>query len=362
MRSIVRCLVLCLASLPVLPALAQPMEGLYRVQEPILADQDDSRDAQLQRAFDTLVLRLTGDPEAARSDALAALRQEPQPLIRQFGSRGEYLAVEFDAATVQQRLREAGLSLWGPDRPSMLVWWLVEDPQGTQLVGDGQRQAQSLRTAAQYRGLPIRLPLADLAEQLSVTAEAIRAGADELRTTAARYDADALLAVHAQQDDESWSAEWRFWLGDKQQQGTASAQSREALADAVMVAVHGYLAPQFVSAPGAAEPILLEIQGADISRFAELNRLLQPLGGRLHQMEADRLIYRLEADPEQLRSQLALARLQEVTEEELPRSDASIDASQAPVDADVDAPEGADADAAMPVIAEEPVKRLRYRW
>ncbi|MFC3609007.1 DUF2066 domain-containing protein [Stutzerimonas tarimensis] len=357
MRPFVRCLVLCLASLPILPALAQPLEGLYQVREPIRADQDEAREEQLRRAFDTLVLRLTGDPQAVSSDALKALRDEPRELVRQFGTRGEALLVEFDAASVQRVLREAGLGIWGPDRPVLLTWWLNEDDVGTQLIGDGQRQAETLRTAAQYRGLPLRLPLADLTEQLSITPEAIREGSDELESHAARYDADALLAVHAQGGDEQWRAAWQLWLGDRQQQGEVSADSREALADEVMREAHAFIAPLFVSAPGQAEPILLEIEGADISRFAELNRLLQPLGGQLHQMEADRLIYRLEADPEQLRSQLALARLYEVPVEADP-----VDATQ-PLDEADQALDGAEESVAeTPSVPEQSVMRLRYRW
>ena len=55
-----------------------------------------------------------------------------------------------------------------------------------------------------------------------------------------------------------------------------------------------------------------------MARFAELDRLLEPFGGSLLRVESDRLVYRVNASPEQLRAQLSLARLHEVSEDELP--------------------------------------------
>ncbi|MCY1419109.1 hypothetical protein D9M71_346910 [compost metagenome] len=71
------------------------------------------------------------------------------------------------------------------------------------------------------------------------------------------------------------------------------------------------LAPRFVVAPGAGQNLELEVQGADLARYAELSRLLEPFGARLLKVEGDRLEYRVNASPEQLRAQLALAGLQE---------------------------------------------------
>ena len=53
------------------------------------------------------------------------------------------------------------------------------------------------------------------------------------------------------------------------------------------------------------------MQGANLARYAELQRLLEPFAARLQWAKGDRLAFRLNASPEQLRAQLALARLQE---------------------------------------------------
>jgi len=316
MRSIFRLVTLCAACI-VLPSLAAPLSNLYEVREPVADQQPEAREEALRRAFDSLVLRLTGDPEASQRPSVAELRKNPQQLIGRYAHEGDSVVVYFDPQTTERSLRSAGLALWGANRPSILSWWLVDEGDGARLVGDGQDQSVALRVAAQHRGLPLRLPLADLGEQMLGVAE-VAQGADvqALREASSRYDADALLAVSASQADSQWEANWYLWLGDEQTQGKASGQTHEALADAVMLAVSTFLAPRYTVAAGEVQDITLEVMGADVDRFAELEQLMAPLAGRLARVESDRLVYRLAASPEQLRAQLALARLHEVPAEE----------------------------------------------
>ena len=206
-----------------------------------------------------------------------------------------------------------------------------------------------MRSAAQHRGLPVRLPLADLSEQLLATPDAFGANSRQtLGDASERYDADVLLAVHAREADSAWQGEWKVWLDDEERDGKAKADSLEGLADAVLLAVSQYLAPRYVVAPGAASDLTVEILGADVARFAELDRLLEPFGGSLLRVESDRLVYRVNASPEQLRAQLSLARLHEVPEDELP-----LDASQPMVEP---------GDEAAAPAAPQDGTVLRFRW
>jgi hypothetical protein len=311
MRLIASMFLLCLSLLG-LPAQGETVNDLYQVREPVASQQPEERNQALVRALDTLVLRLSGDPKAVQNPALEALRKDPQQLISQYGYDGQTLVVDFDPVTTERALRQAGVPLWSANRPAILAWWLNRSGEGASLVGDGQEAAAPLRQAAQNRGLPLRLPLADLEEQLLATPEQLTSAQPGALTQASeRYGADALLAVDASEADGKWQAQWRLWLGDSREQGTVEAADNAALADAVLAEVSQRLAPRFVVAPGAGQNLELEVQGADLARYAELSRLLEPFGARLLKVEGDRLEYRVNASPEQLRAQLALAGLQE---------------------------------------------------
>lgn len=301
---------------------AENVSGLYQVREAVTGPGAEARAAATAKALDTLVLRLTGDPKAAQNPALAELRKDPQQIINQVGSEAgppESVLVEFDPGSTERALRKAGLALWGSNRPSILGWWLNDSTEGSSLVGDGQASAQPLRRAAQHRGLPLRLPLADLQEQLVANAGQIE-GSDPapLREASERYGADALLAVHAREADGKWQGKWQLWLGDQREQGTAEGGDPAALADAVMQAVSVRLAPRYVTRPGASSQLQVQVQGMNLQRYAELARVLEPYGPRLQMVEGSTLTYAVTASREQLRAQLGLARLQEVPAEQAP--------------------------------------------
>lgn len=329
---------------------AQTVSDLYKVREPVSSQTPQERDQATQRALDTLVLRLTGDAKAAQSPGLAAIRKDPQQIISQFGYDAgppESLQVDFDPASTDRALRQAGLALWGANRPSILGWWLNDSAEGSSLVGDGQASAEPLRRAAQHRGLPLHLPMGDLNEQIVATAPNLE-GDDPapLHDVSERYGADALLAVHAREEGGQWQAKWHLWLGDQREQGSVQGADNAAVADAVLLAVSERLAPRFASKPGASTEQLLEVQGMNLERYAALGHLLEPFAGRPVSVDGDRIVYRVNGNADQLRAQLSLAKLQEVP------------ASAAP------APVPPAADGAVPAVAPAPAAKagLSFRW
>jgi hypothetical protein len=339
-----------------LPAFAETVNNLYQVREPVSGQTPDERTRATQAALETLVVRLTGDGKAVQGSALAELRKNPQQIISQFGYEAgppESLLVDFDPASTDRSLRQAGLPIWGSNRPTILGWWLNDATDGSNLVGDGQSAAEPLRRAAQHRGLPLRLPLADLGEQGVGTAKNLE-GTDvtPLKEASERYGADALLAVHAREEGGQWQGKWRLWLGDQREQGSATGATSEALADAVLLAVSQRLAPRFVVKPGAASGLSLQVQGMNLERYAQLMRLLEPFGARLKSVEGDRITYEVSANADQLRSQLALAKLQEVPASEV----APAPSAASPVDGTSAVP------GAAPLIVPATGPQLHFRW
>jgi hypothetical protein len=334
-------------SLVSLASHAETLNGLYQVLEPVSSQSPQERDQATQRALQTLVIRLTGDAKAADGPALAAIRKDPQQIISQYGYDAgppESLQVDFDPVSTDRALRGAGLALWGSNRPSILGWWLNDSVEGSSLIGDGQAVAQPLRRAAQHRGLPLRLPLGDLDEQIVATAPNLESpDATPLRAASERYGADALLAVHAREDGGQWSAKWRLWLGDKSEQGTATGTDTGALADAVLLAVSERLAPRFaVKADAATSDQLLEVQGMNLEHYAALGHLLEPFGAQPVRVDGTRIVYRVNGSAEQLRTQLSLAKLQEVPAGDAPAPQPVVEGAQpAPV---------------------EPTPQLRFHW
>ena len=168
-----------------------------------------------------------------------------------------------------------------------------------------------------------------------------------LRAASERYGADGLLAVHAREENGQWQGKWRLWLGQQSEQGTATGADSGALADAVLLAVSERLAPRYVVKPGASTALVLEVQGMNLERYAQLSRLLDPFGAKLKTVSGDRITYEVNGSADQLRSQLSLAKLQEVPAGEV---SAATPAQQPPVDG------------VAPVTQPSSAPQLHFRW
>lgn len=316
MRLIARWFALCLL-FTTLSATAAQVEGLYEVHEPVASQDPGERAAAMGRALQTLVVRLTGDRKAAEDPRLQPLLADPQQLVQQYvyeAGTPVTLSVVFDPVLSQRALREAGLTLQSAERATVLAWWLSETAGGSVLVAEDQEGADTLRAAAQHRGVPLSLPLGDLNEQLLADPDTLRGSdAQALQEASERYAADALLAVVAQGGD-SWQADWQLWVAGERVSGSSSAASQAALADAVLLDVGERLATQFAQA-GNAQSLILEVQGNDLARYASLQRLLEPFAPRLQAVVGGKLVYQVDASPDQLRSQLQLGRLHELPAE-----------------------------------------------
>lgn len=343
MRLIARWFAFCLL-FTTLSVTAAQVEGLYEVREPVASQDSSERAAAMSRALQTLVVRLTGDRKAAQDPRLQPLLADPQQLVQQYvyeAGTPVTLSVVFDPVLSQRALREAGLSLLSAERATVLAWWLNEADGGSVLVAEGQEGADTLRAAAQNRGVPLNLPLGDLNEQLLANPETLRGSdAQTLQEASERYAADALLAVVAQGGD-SWRADWQLWVAGERVSGSSSAASQAALADAVLLEVGERLATQFAHA-GAAQSLILEVQGNDLARYASLQRLLEPFSPRLQAVVGSNLVYEVDASPDQLRSQLQLGRLHELPAE-------AVDAQAAPQAQPLQVPAAA-------------ANRMRFAW
>lgn len=288
------------------------------------------------------MLRLTGDAKALQSPALEGVRQDPQQLVSQYVYEGETLVVDFDPLTTENKLRQAGLPLWGANRPAILTWWLNSSAEGASLVGDGQEAAAPLQQAAQHRGLPLRLPLADLQEQLAATPESLGATQPDALRERLPSAMPPMRCWPCRPVRMAASGRPSGVCGWAMRASRARPGRRSAsLADAVLLAVSERLAPRFTVKPGAASALTLEVQGANLGRFAELERLLEPFAARLLRASGDLLVWQVNASAEQLRAQLALAGLQEV-----PADAAPLDAGGNPQ--------------ATPAAA--PANLMRFRW
>lgn len=309
-----------LAALAVaLPLRAGEADWLYDVRVPVSDQTSAARIEAAGRALSEVLSRVTGLASVPRSEPVARALAAPDHLYTQFGYEraadgdGLLLRVQFVPGPVLDLVREARLPVWRANRPRVLAWVVVEEAGGERRVlsaASDHAVAVGLTERARQRGLPLRLPLMDLEDQLAVDPAAVWGRLSETLVTAAqRYGADIVLVGRLQQAPEArWVGSWEFWV-----EGDVRYLNHEARDGAAL----GHDAADLVTDELAARYAVLDrgIRRVDLAVSAlqgpaDYAELLRYLGGlefvdelAVTQVAGDRvrLVLITPADPEQLR-------------------------------------------------------------
>ena len=105
-------------------ARAVTVPDLYETAQPV----DGSRDAAFVEALKTVLVRVSGQRDAALRVGEIS---DPRKYVQRFGFTADnVLEVGFDSASVDQLLSKAGLPIWGRERPATVVMFGVEEAGG----------------------------------------------------------------------------------------------------------------------------------------------------------------------------------------------------------------------------------------
>ncbi|RME34665.1 MAG: DUF2066 domain-containing protein [Gammaproteobacteria bacterium] len=283
------------------PAMAVPVEGLYTAEVPVEEAAETSRDVAIRRALAQVLTRLTGDPAVARGSEAKALLDRADGFLLEFGYRQDeteperrWLWARFDGAAVERALRDAGLPVWGRDRPQVLVWLARDSGGSRELVAPGEAGwYELLQQRAAVLGIPLLIPRLDAGDRSLLTASDILAGFEEpLLRASERYPAQTVAAIGVVQAGPGlWEARIRIHDGDQREQTTVPADSPEVALEEAMDWLAARLASHHARAArqeyeGRVE---LRVNGLrDGRQYAEVINYLEGLDG-VSQVRPERL-------------------------------------------------------------------------
>ncbi len=193
----IRWLSLCMAwalLASALPVGAVTLGNLYETDQPVL---NNAREAAFVEALKTVVIRVSGQRDAPAK--LGSALNDPRKYVQRFGfTENNVLQVGFDSVSVDRMLQDAGLPIWGRERPATLVLLNVIDPSGYSYWISGDQpntQKDLVEKVARDRGLPLKWPA--VAPQ----------GIDEATALqeAERYGANAALLGRSQGGSVRWT-------------------------------------------------------------------------------------------------------------------------------------------------------------
>lgn len=298
---------------------ASGARNLYEVSVPVSDQGSDSRGPALRRAFETVLVRVTG--QRALPAEAAALLPRAGDLVQGYGYEASVtgnslkLKAQFDARAVDAALRAQGLPVWGTTRPYHLAWIAVrDDTPPRSLMDAGNAHAGAVTATAEGRGIPLNLPALDAAERQSVGYNRVWDGDfPAVRRASMRYAADALVIGRLAHEGGSWVGHWT--LLENSGPVEEWTESRDSLDAALVAGIDGLAdreATRFAVQTSRAQELRLAVSGVQsVKDYGRALNYLRSLGAvRAAQVESaqqDRLVFRLrvEGDPDGLARAIA---------------------------------------------------------
>jgi len=274
---------------------ATQVDDLYVVELPISDQTTTSRLQVFRSAFRKVIVKVSGNDDALKSQAFKRPQQLSARYVKQFRyinrkSEDEFdagqlfLRVDFNQRLIESLLRENGFPVWGRERPSSLLLISYDVNEVVDVVsGDSTPELMELMDqSAQALGLPVLFPLMDLEDRALISSEVITNKAyDTLGRVAVRYLPDALLIGQIiGRNAKGWQGLWETRLGDQVFRWQHTAKSRTEVIDQALSQLGGILAREYalLTQRQFEQAILMRVsQIYDVKGFVAVQKYLQSL-------------------------------------------------------------------------------------
>ena len=315
---------------------AAEVPGLYEA-EVAVADQSAAvRLAASRTALEEVLVKVSGNADIAQLPQLEPLLSRAEQWVQRYQYRAappagtttdtpaapsQLLWESFDRQTINQRLYEAGVPVWGVNRPATLLWLVIGDGGERYLVGgDNRPDVQAMvNTQARRRGLPLSVPLLDLQDQAALTVTDVWGDfSDVIFKASERYQPDAILVGRVYSvAAEQWQGHWTLY----HRGGMTSWESPQGTQEAAVAAGIAGATQQFVKryaldlTPGIANTVLMSIENVttltDYARVMQYLQSLDPVADvQVARVEGPRVDFRIKVrgEPHGLIQTIALGK------------------------------------------------------
>jgi len=313
-------------------ALAVRVDDLYAAVVPLEGSSGAVRE-EFSAALARVLIKVTGRRDIALDAGVIEQFGDASRYVQQYRIDGDnQVWVRFDEVAVRRELDSLGEAVWGSERPTTLVWLVVDDgfgqrqilgglPEGAQGPGLAPTGApddlpaelirEELLAAAGERGLPLMLPLADTLEITSIPLSDVWGGFTEsLVDASARYGPDALLIGRARASGlEPVNVRWTLLLDDGRfdWEGDVASGAND---------VADFFAARLATSVGSSSRIVLSVDAVDsLAAYGRLSAYLAELDLvdeiAVDRVSDDRVVYRVKirGDTDQLMRSIALQRV-----------------------------------------------------
>ena len=198
---------------------AVEVENLYQVKVGIEDQSSQKRWGAFVQGFKEIVVRRSGSEDVLSSPEVQKAYSKVSAYVQRFeyepinDAEAEFplnLDLRFEPRLIDQLIQEAGMPIWGSNRPLTMLWLAVEENFNREVIRESEEfkpLLESINEQAKRRGIPIIFPLMDLEDQLTVTKSDVWGMfTTPIQEASVRYASDSIIAGKISQLGENWNA------------------------------------------------------------------------------------------------------------------------------------------------------------
>lgn len=278
------------------------VEGLYQVEVPVADQTAKTRWGAVLEGFKEVLIRKSGSRQVISAEESRQAFRKVTAYLQRFQyipntdeniQAPFLLKLDFEPRLVDELIQEAGMPIWGSDRPVTILWLAAEENFSRQILKDDAENSISalLKSNAKRRGIPIIFPLMDLEDELNVNISDVWGRFNNTVVNASgRYGADSVVTGRLAKIGEVWQVKLSYINQGDEQFLEFDVDSPELLSETLADHVAELLCQKYcVVETLTSHQISVQVSG--INNFASFKKVQDYLQGlsSIRKIEVDKI-------------------------------------------------------------------------
>lgn len=270
------------------------VNDLYEARVVVIDQSAEARKQGAQAGLLEVLYKVSGFPVPADNPVINSALEIADQYLYQFSFArvdekqwnenippgSSYLKMKFEGRSIQRIIKQAQLTRWGANRPTVMIWVTVDDGS-RQILSDASdhKAVGLLEEASKKRGVPLVFPVYDLEDSFKLPTEQLWGLFKESIIKASeRYAAESILAGRVYRLDKSrWGGNFRFYFKQQEFEYEFESTSLEGLLLSGVSAAGSVLADTFALKPSVVKKGSLVISVKNINKLEDYGNLLSYL-------------------------------------------------------------------------------------
>ncbi|MFT4822886.1 MAG: hypothetical protein ACJAUG_003085 [Halioglobus sp.] len=313
---VVRSCALALVLLPGMPVYAALVDDLYEAEVPVADHGPQALEKSSLLALQQVFIKVSGSVEVLENPVILTELEKARSYVQQYSytrdqdTDGDLSAkFEFDGSVISRLVVDSGAPLWTANRPTVLVWIVVQSATGRQFVGSDSFPGvlQAIQKSFSTRGVPLRAPLLDLEDTTALEVDDVwRLRASPLLSASRRYGVQNILAGRVTElSTGEWLGDWAYISGNGRVDRTVSAVSVNDFTNSGASLVAEEMSEKYSLAASKTDlaGVLMLVRG--VNSYADYSKIVSWLESleliqhaNIEEIEGDQILLRITAQAE----------------------------------------------------------------